>query len=774
MSSELEDQCSQALSKTEDDDTPRFHKESKVSYTRDLLISLSELDICKRLPTALDQSILGELGTCATGLSQTCHDSVVQGGGYHLLKRSTAAYRPPHLCKEKVHFGVANEDFYNDETFGSSEYLSKERAEEERRRRDSFELMRKEQHKAYQGKQNKVYDEHKENLDPEIGLLLETCGRSKWFMNKYNESEEYVVSQSEASDPSGHDSTAQTYASAFVLPAVLESRSHEMNLGTKSLTGSFISEPCDTKSEHSKGYGVHSSGLAHQFLGEKKPAGGVSSSCLKGAFEVYTSQNEEVTKQKSTNLSSGRTELSQNLLASITSSATDEMPEQLHEGFEPSMLPDISEHYLNNYHSVNGWSANYRNGRRPNSAAKHGASQYLSLEKKGPDKVDMETSSKLSKGSLDRLCFSEIEGFTKDLQITEFSGNKRYSVGMNTRNDILKPHGFPLTVDESRSIQRNFEGIMSSSCSKQTVVSKSEESQPIQTRVGFNFRSEPEGKLIPVRGSCETGNLIDEICLPDEDSLITADDCILPQDFTSMAAGSSSLFTLSSQVDIADELTFLDPFLTDKRSTQLGLEGPIFDSYDMMGLEASYANLHSHQYYPQFGHYQPGKAIFKSSDAQKVQMHPKMRSSVSETYTYNPQPHHHFPSNVLSDPFHHPHAYLSWFGHSINSPLQKQIPVPNKFSSLHQGRGLPRGSPSPRSFHEMTYYAQESHPTQHFPFHCQQQNYRGLEMPIPGQIAGGIGNQAVRSRQMHPLAMAGHGSRTFDRQEDKGFFWYGQ
>lgn len=105
--------------------------------------------------------------------------------------------------------------------------------------------MRKEQHKAYQGKQNKVYDEHKENLDPEIGLLLETCGRSKWFMNKYNESEEYVVSQSEASDPSGHDSTAQTYASAFVLPAVLESRSHEMNLGTKSLTGSFISEVTD-------------------------------------------------------------------------------------------------------------------------------------------------------------------------------------------------------------------------------------------------------------------------------------------------------------------------------------------------------------------------------------------------------------------------------------------------------------------------------------------------------------------------------------------------
>lgn len=43
--------------------------------------------------------------------------------------------------QEKVHFGVANEDFYNDETFGSSEYLSKERAEEERRRRGKISYL---------------------------------------------------------------------------------------------------------------------------------------------------------------------------------------------------------------------------------------------------------------------------------------------------------------------------------------------------------------------------------------------------------------------------------------------------------------------------------------------------------------------------------------------------------------------------------------------------------------------------------------------------------
>lgn len=44
-------------------------------------------------------------------------------------------------------------DIYNDETFGSEDFSNNERIEEERRRRDSFELMRKEQHKLLQEKQ---------------------------------------------------------------------------------------------------------------------------------------------------------------------------------------------------------------------------------------------------------------------------------------------------------------------------------------------------------------------------------------------------------------------------------------------------------------------------------------------------------------------------------------------------------------------------------------------------------------------------------------------
>lgn len=101
--------------------------------------------------------------------------------------------------------------------------------------------MRKEQLKAFQEKQNKILDEHKENLDPEIGLLLEANRNCKRFMNKYNESEESVASQAEAGDPAGHAFNSQTLASTFLLPAVLESRSL-----TKSLTSTFTSEVTDS------------------------------------------------------------------------------------------------------------------------------------------------------------------------------------------------------------------------------------------------------------------------------------------------------------------------------------------------------------------------------------------------------------------------------------------------------------------------------------------------------------------------------------------------
>lgn len=62
-------------------------------------------------------------------------------------------YQPLRSSKAGTHSRSEITDFYNDETFGTDEISNQERIEQERRRRDSFEQMRKEQQKVLQEKQ---------------------------------------------------------------------------------------------------------------------------------------------------------------------------------------------------------------------------------------------------------------------------------------------------------------------------------------------------------------------------------------------------------------------------------------------------------------------------------------------------------------------------------------------------------------------------------------------------------------------------------------------
>ncbi|XP_031494518.1 uncharacterized protein LOC116260363 [Nymphaea colorata] len=76
----------------------------------------------------------------------------VRGNGQYQLNRSTEPYQPPWMYKPALQSRRDATDLCNDETFGSTECLSQDKAEEEKRRRASFEMMRKEQHKALQEK----------------------------------------------------------------------------------------------------------------------------------------------------------------------------------------------------------------------------------------------------------------------------------------------------------------------------------------------------------------------------------------------------------------------------------------------------------------------------------------------------------------------------------------------------------------------------------------------------------------------------------------------
>ncbi|XP_031739364.1 uncharacterized protein LOC101210153 isoform X2 [Cucumis sativus] len=238
-----------------------LRKKPKFSYTRDFLLSLSDLDVCKKLPSSFDKSIIAEFEEASydrqrvsgalslnsfrrneygssppskaepsnysrrihgkrevhsSGRSDKDSDSQsdrdsdsgwrygdqsrrssqgpehdgllgsgsfprpsgfatafsapkVRGNDQYQLNRSNEPYHPPRPYKAAAHQRGNANDSYNHETFGSSEFTSEDRVEEEKKRRASFESMRKEQHKAFQ-------ESHKSNpvkQKDEFAILME-------------------------------------------------------------------------------------------------------------------------------------------------------------------------------------------------------------------------------------------------------------------------------------------------------------------------------------------------------------------------------------------------------------------------------------------------------------------------------------------------------------------------------------------------------------------------------------------------------------------------
>ncbi|KAG8094145.1 hypothetical protein GUJ93_ZPchr0012g21204 [Zizania palustris] len=91
-------------------------------------------------------------------------------GNTYQPTRSSERYQPPR--PKAAPFSRKDADAINDETFGCSEFSNEDRAEEERKRRASFEMMRKEQHKVLQEKKNGP-DIKKENSGNVIMSLLQ-------------------------------------------------------------------------------------------------------------------------------------------------------------------------------------------------------------------------------------------------------------------------------------------------------------------------------------------------------------------------------------------------------------------------------------------------------------------------------------------------------------------------------------------------------------------------------------------------------------------------
>ncbi|KAK4418561.1 hypothetical protein Salat_2268900 [Sesamum alatum] len=275
----------------------------KISYSRDFLLSLSNLDICKKLPSGFDESLISEfedsllripdrpripgslpvhglrrneyssspptrggsdsgrrygpqsrrswqspehdglLGSGSfprpSGYAAGISAAKVRANDHHQLGRSSEPYHPPRPYKAVPH-SRRDTDAYNDETFGSVECTSEDRAEEERRRRASFEMMRKEHQKALQEKQRLHPEKH------------ESGGVSDLFEMLVNSKEENGVNNDElevsaAAPILSNDSEKSSFVSHSpssrpLVPPGFKSNTLDKSSGLKSLIHSPLSE----------------------------------------------------------------------------------------------------------------------------------------------------------------------------------------------------------------------------------------------------------------------------------------------------------------------------------------------------------------------------------------------------------------------------------------------------------------------------------------------------------------------------------------------------
>lgn len=323
MRSKSDDQLSETQFNEATNETS--NRRSRITYSRALLLSLSGLDICKKLPDGFNSSILNEFECASNSIPERSkipeslssqnfrrseygaspptrgdsgissrgthgrwdtrssgsndrdsdvqsnsesdsgwqyvthsrrswqkseHDGLlgsgsfpkasgyasapvtkVRGSGQYQLNRSNEPYQPPRPYKAAPHSRRDATDVINEETFGSSEISSQDREEEERKRRASFEQFRKEQ-KAHQEKQKQFPEKHKENVDPDIGVLLANSedDRKLWDKNTREEVMTHNISQG---DPAKGSFAAQTSSARPLVPPGFMG-TLEKNLGTKS------------------------------------------------------------------------------------------------------------------------------------------------------------------------------------------------------------------------------------------------------------------------------------------------------------------------------------------------------------------------------------------------------------------------------------------------------------------------------------------------------------------------------------------------------------
>lgn len=151
--------------------------------------------------------LLGKPSGFVSGTSPNSRPSVP-----YQLKRSSEPYQPPRPYKPAPYLRRDGVDSCNDETFGSSEQ-TQDRAEEERKRRASFEMMRKEQHKelhkSLQEKQNQRQKDAQPSGDHLLDLLQSSNNSQGTILENEDLNDHGTLPTVSPPDPSNKPSLAR-------------------------------------------------------------------------------------------------------------------------------------------------------------------------------------------------------------------------------------------------------------------------------------------------------------------------------------------------------------------------------------------------------------------------------------------------------------------------------------------------------------------------------------------------------------------------------------
>ncbi|KAL6123182.1 hypothetical protein ACLB2K_075704 [Fragaria x ananassa] len=509
MSSE---NCGRSVLAPSETNAQGLSKRSKIRYTRSFLVSLANLSTEKGLLRAIEPSVLSELDCLLEppwegsndSNSESCHENLHKGllssenvgllghgsslgvngdiadtsqpmveeNIVPLLHKCKEPYRPPHIFK-------ADWIDYKDEVWVSPESLGKnEGCKQNWRRAEFVEVMREGQKETFQEKQKKALSEQRSN-NVESRMPLELS---------YNEE----------------------------------------------IIHSLAAEHSDNTANHSKSPATCFE-FADQFpVTEQKPAYGIS--CTEGSELIaHGVSNDHSTKVPDNHSKSTTTDETSQLYGC-------NMPAVILGvlacvGIEHIFKPETKEFSCSML-----WDGCDAEDGKQDSGNHHGSHHLMLLPEEGTEQKDMTSSSELRTDSItdnSELKFVSKENAgefekdstqkpsfgtssTKGLQLTSAcTCNRLSSVGRSTRKSVSQTCKFFFPIANKNHLASatrkykpsviNSEAIVFSSATDQ---SKGRENQSVSNDL----------KLNPVCCSDEKDSLPIELCLPDEDSLITVDD----------------------------------------------------------------------------------------------------------------------------------------------------------------------------------------------------------------------------------------------------------